>query len=358
MKLTLSVLLLAMAPQLAAAIELYKEKEASVSVGGNFQFDVGSIDDLGSAASRNGFWRRQRLSLEVATEHVDIEVEFDSKTNLWTDAFIRVRGIGPGQLQLGQFKHFFGLDQLVSSRKTLFLERSFSDSAFLLGRRLGAGYSFSQARYGAAVSAFGRNLNRVPSSDGLSARGWLSPSNEDGHVTHFGMAFTREFPDQDRLGFAARASTRLSDFRVARTGTFGDAQSLSRIALESAGVRGSWMWQSELVGVTVARDATGFDGWAAYGMLGYTFGKAHRSYKDGVIDGISGSGPSFELGARIDLIDLDDGLVRGGKATALGLVGSWYLDPNSRVMLNIIQHARRDQTNDPRVIEARFQFSF
>jgi phosphate-selective porin len=158
----------------APAYTVWSADDLKLDVNGNAQYDYGRID-VGSAsggAQQAGQWRRQRLGMLLERKDVaDLAIEYDFYADSWTDVRLTIRGVWGGQLLLGQFKQPFGLEELVSNRRTLHQEASLA-SSFVIGRRLGVGYLFNPSAFGVQLGVFDRNLTGAPSSQGAAARVW------------------------------------------------------------------------------------------------------------------------------------------------------------------------------------------
>ncbi len=344
-------------PGASQAYDLYENEHWSLAIKGSMQFDIGDVSDVGDATTGRGLWRRQRLAIDLGIgDNVDFVAEFDGKATAWTDLYLAINGLGPGKLYLGQFKQFNSLDQLTSSKRLLFNERSTSDSAFALSRRLGVGYLVAKQSYGLGASAFGRGISNSPSTSGVAVRGWLSPDNSAGDVSHYGMALTRESPDNDSIRFRARAATRFTTLRAASTPTLTDSTGLTRLGLEYGRVHGPWFVQTEAVWVQVERDSEDFTGSSAYIQASYTTGEP-RGYKDGTFQSPGGDHP-WEFGVRVDHIDLNDGAVRGGSALGIGVVAAYWLGKDTRIMLDANRYNRSNSELDPQSVNMRFQWTF
>ena len=66
---------------------------------------------------------------------------------------------------------------------------------------------------------------------------------------------------------------------------------------------------------------------------------------------------AWELGARYAGIDLNDGDVAGGELDEITLGLNWYLNANTRVMLNYLM-ADLDGVGDVDILQTRFQVFF
>jgi phosphate-selective porin OprO/OprP len=347
----------------AHGYEVLSRDDFSAEIGGSFHYDLGDVSDIGGQAARDARWRRERLSFGFShNAGVEFEAEYDRVLRGWTDLYLKIKKLGPGSLTIGQFKQFFGLEQLHSSKKLVFVERGLTDNTFGVARRAGIGYSMSHGRFGIQFSAFGRNLDDRPSSDGVGARVYFADQQSAEHINHFGLALTREQADGDRLSFSARPSTRLTDFRVARA-SLTQVQHFSRLGAEFAAVRGPWFWHNEWMLAGVERRGQGsagdsFTGHAATTMLSYAFGGHSRSYKEGVFGAAGDEQKLFEIGARVDFLDLNDGALQGGESLAAGVVATYTFAPGTRIMVNAMRNLRQRSELDPSVIETRMQFAF
>ena len=65
----------------------------------------------------------------------------------------------------------------------------------------------------------------------------------------------------------------------------------------------------------------------------------------------------WQLGARVDHVDLDDGAVAGGTMDALTLGVNWYWSRHLRLSANyvMVDSERMGLSDDPDIVEARVQ---
>lgn len=334
-----------------------QDANGKLDLTGSFQFDIGrvSVDQAGD--DDTSAWRRRRLGLDwTRGKHVELLFEYDFAAHGVTDAWMKWK-TATGYWQLGQFKQPFLLDELNSDKRSLLLEAGLPH-AFAPSRRMGAGWLWNPGAFGLQLSAFGRNLDGVPSSNGAAARGWWTPLRDDHQTLHLGLARTREDIADGGLAFSIRPESRLTALRAARTPRLADADRAQRVGAEALWLRGPWYAQAELAGVQVGRAASADftpQGW--YVQLGRSFGPGQRSYKQGTVQAI-GAGGTVEIGVRAAGIDLDDGGVRGGRAHTWALGATWYLRPETRLMANLVDVERSGNAADFRVLEMRMQLVF
>jgi phosphate-selective porin OprO/OprP len=119
-----------------------------------------------------------------------------------------------------------------------------------------------------------------------------------------------------------------------------------------------------LVRASAGRDPD-FDGFYVYGS--YFLTGEHRAYtpRSGAFgrvkpkrdfDGKGGLG-AWEVGVRYSHLDLDDAELRGGKMSALTAGLNWYMNPNTRVMLNYV-FADLERVGETNIFQTRLQVDF
>ena len=141
---------------------------AAVTDAGAFEIKLGGRLHLDYAAHRadvkpldNGFLvRRAKLgvdgrlvddwSFELSYDFADpYQVTDDGSTKVgrfkdgFDDVALRYEGWKPADIDIGQFKVPFGLEELTSSNNIGFIERALPTAAFAPARRLGAGLGLS-----------------------------------------------------------------------------------------------------------------------------------------------------------------------------------------------------------------------
>jgi phosphate-selective porin OprO/OprP len=269
---------------------------------------------------------------------------------------------GLGTLKVGHFKEPMGLEVLMSSKDTTFMERALP-SVFTSERSTGIGMArtFSDARVGIAAGAFfeadgfgdgdedGRNI-----TGRVHGRPYL---NEDGdRYVHLGASVShREFDDSLRI--RQRPENHFPD-RYINTNSFSADDALV-LGGEAAVVVGPFSLQGELLHMDVGRPSgesdADFSGFYVQGSWFLT--GEHRRYKagSGIFDKIKpkenfngfgkGGIGAWELAVRFSSIDLDDGTIEGGEEDNITLGVNWYINPNLKLMLNYI-HGEIDRTED------------
>ncbi len=294
-----------------------------------------------------------------------------------------------GNLRLGHFKEPFGLERLTSDEYVTFLERGLPN-VFAPGRNLGLmAHNYAlDGRLTWAVGAF-KNVDDFPSDDdsdedqgfSFTARVTGLPwYQDDGRkLLHLGVAYSHRNPDGAVLGWRQRPECHLANRYVNTGGYQGfrlvDARmdDVDLFVAEAALVYEPFSLQGEYMVADVDTDFAGnrhFDGY--YVQASYFLTGEHRPYKTsaGEFDRVRpnrnfslgderGCG-AWELALRYSSLDLDSGIIRGGQEDNFTLGVNWYLNPNTRIMLNYvmadIDHDLYDGGLD--ILQARFQVNF
>lgn len=193
-------------------------------------------------------------------------------------------------------------------------------------------------------------------------------------LAHLGLSYRHEFRDEDTdLRYRQRPATHMTDARIVDTGNFSAADA-NVINPELALVYGPFSLQGEYYFVPVDSEEGGdpeFDGFYISGS--YFLTGEHRAYKraDGSFSRVKpyqnfhpdGSGwGAWEIGLRYSAIDLTDSDLEGGEASDITLGLNWYLNPNTRWMLNYVYTDLEDRADvsdgDLDIIEMRMQLDF
>jgi phosphate-selective porin OprO and OprP len=148
--------------------------EVALALGGllQVQYDGGDRGDARFSDGNNRFYlRRARVNVSGKfLEQFDFRVEVELSGSLantsnlraqLTDGFVTWRRYPFLNVWAGQFKTYFGYEQLYSDSRLLTIERSLVNDRLTLGRQLGAGMSgeFFGKRANYAVGAFNGNVS-------------------------------------------------------------------------------------------------------------------------------------------------------------------------------------------------------
>ncbi len=289
----------------------------------------------------------------------DLYIDFNHLRECW--------GCGVPNFRVGHFFEPFGLEAQTSSKYITFMERAASTNAFapsrnagvmlydsLLGGQLNYGVGFFG---GATPGVAGDEGANIWEDDGygITARVGYTPWMDcscDCKLWHIGASVTSRH-DTSRVRFRARPGLHIDDTRLVNTGTIPgdvageDAEDYLVWGLETALVYGPWSVQAEYFSASVdsglADDPT-FSGY--YVQASYWLTGECRKYKKGLFSRVKPCCDfldedccckgGWEVAARYDVLDLNDGNVAGGEQTLITLGVNWHLTPNARIMANYI----------------------
>jgi phosphate-selective porin OprO/OprP len=344
------------------------DKRYKFKIGGRLNYDAGFFSpdsdtqaavEVGTTRIEDGTeFRRARIELagEVA-ERVDWATSYDfagGKAN-FRNVYIGLKDLPFGNLRVGQFKEPFALEQTTSSNHISFLERSLMNT-FVPSYNAGV-MAFDQAleerlTWSLGVFRTGTDDGEVSKGDGeyaVTARltGLPVYAKEGKRYAHLGLGLSRRSPMDDSLTFAAKPEANLAPAYVSAT---VPTETLDLVGLEAAWVEGPFSLQGEYTlasidGPSGATSDPDFDGYyvqAGYVLSGETraynkaigaFGTVRPAHNALAPDGGRGA---WELGLRYSAIDLTDDGIDEGELTDVTLGLNWYLNPNARVMLNLI----------------------
>lgn len=338
--------------------------------------DLTSLDsDPGDGSDHDFGLRRAELVLKgKGPGNIDWVLGYDaSGDGKFLDANIKYKlgGSKTHYVQVGQFKQPNSLEELSSTKNNDFISKAMITNTYAVARRLGASYNYGDDDWQITASYFGRELTRNRAhGSGFGVRGGWAPVNEKGSIFYIGASYVNHDTDGDVARLRARPDADFSN-RIVDTGSTGilNADRTSTIGLESFWVRGPLKLQAEYMMNTVERYDTGFaaqpgsdfnssGGYvsAAWNLTGETW-----SNKNGVPGTSGASEPGrgmWQLGARYDTLDLNDGLVQGGKIDTFTVGVNYYWRSNFKFMLDYVaaSSTRRGVDNDPNILEARAQF--
>lgn len=351
---------------------------------GTFQIDyaAGHARAGGYDFSNGTDIRRGRLGFDgtaFKSFKYRIEAELVKGSVNLLDAYLQYTGIPKWQITVGQHKAPYGLEANTTDAFNTFLERGMANAAFgQVGaeRRVGVSLGYVTDKLNATVGIFGAGeaigRNTLTRDEAWSVNGRLTwePILDTGNIVHVGISgFRAASIPGNALTLSDRPGSRVDGGALVSTGTSlaptsgplvpaapqGGAQvgvkSATYAGAEAAIVQGPFSLQGEYSHLWVDRYGTApsvdFDGFYIFGSWFIT-GES-RSFKNGSIDRVKpfanfdptkGDWGAFELAVRYDRLDLTDtdlsALGRKGETWTAGL--NWYLNPNTRVVLNYIRY--------------------
>ncbi len=375
------------------------DKQFKFKIGGRIMndwawFDVDQSIEGPTDEHDNGTeFRRARLYMAGEIyENIIFKAQYDfaGGTAGFRDVYIGMKNLGPlGTLRVGHMFEPVGLEELTSSKYITFMERSLT-SVFIPARNTGfqLNNTCADGNMTWAIGAF-RDTDDFGDSDGdnmnLSARMTGTPVATDDALVHLGLSFRYGMPEDSMLRLRQRPSAHMAE-RWADTRDAGVDMGIDTthtIGGEVAAVMGPGSFQAEYYhmftesasGATV--DDPTFNGFYVMGSVFVTGEERPYDSKHGTFGRVkphenfsieNGGSGAVELALRFSRLDLNDGGVAGGELWDVTAGVNWYLNPNTRVMLNYV-HAELDDrltvtdnggvpTGEGDVVQTRFQIDF
>lgn len=373
-RLSLAVLVsLSLTPHAFAAIELGNLGPSTIRFEGLVQGDANAYNadrrDLGDDRLR---MRRAEFVLKAeGPGPLDFSLGWDAKAEKFLDTNVRARWEAAGlkhSLRVGQFKQPNSLDDLTSSRNDDFITKATATNLYSIGRRLGVGYELADKHWSVSGSVFGDDLTGgLAEGDGYALRALWLPPQASGNTLQLGLNHASYALPGDRLRLRARPNADLTDVRLIDTGTVQATDRLATTGLEAMWLAGPLKLQGEYFHSSGQRQGySDFNSHGGYASAVYNLGGHGWSHAGGVpVPPKAGDIPGglWQLAARYDRVDLDDGAIAGGRQQALTLGLNYSFNAYTKFQLNwaTVRSERRDPgsgsvlPDDPSSAQARIQ---
>jgi len=361
------------------------DKSFQFKIGGRLHWDAAYFAERGlgrrfGEIDDNHEMRRARIALggEVyETIFFKTQYDFAEGVTDFKDVYVGASDVPwLGNIQFGQFKEPFSLEEQSSSNDLPLIERSVLN-AFNPGRNTGvmAFDTFAGERASWAISLFRQTDNfgngLVGGRDyNVGARVTALPifEHEGKRYLHVGVSFSRQHFEDDTFRISARPEAHLAP-RLVDTGDIA-VEDGGLLGFELAWVDGPFSVQSEYAYYRLegADDRTGNpDFWAAYVLASLFVTGEHRPYNTNAgtftrvrpmsnFDGKGGPG-AWEVAARYSYLTLNDRNIKGGRIDNISLGVNWYWNPNMRMMWNYV-FADPSEGGELNVFQWRVQFAF
>ncbi|NCF99121.1 MAG: hypothetical protein GWP39_06365 [Planctomycetia bacterium] len=350
--------------------------EVKFSIGGRVQVDYGffSEQDGVDVESDGTEIRRARIAFAgVIGKNVEFKTQYDFAGGDadFKDAYVGLLEAGVfGKVRVGQQTEPFGLETLTSSKYITFAERSFT-SAISPGRNMGIlsmrslGESdFGTLSFGYFRDANGYGIGQEDDQYALTGRITAAPiqNKETQQFLHFGLGVSSRTASNDSVQYKSDALAHLSEDIISASMT---TENVDLLGLEAAYVQGPLSFQAEFVQSSLdAAEATSWYLQGSYFLTGES-----RAYKtsSGIFSrvkpnnnyGPDGTG-AIEVALRIQEMDLEE-MLAGETAEAVSIGVNWHLNPNARVMFNLVNAAPSENSaygNDVTSFVTRFAVNF
>ena len=348
------------------------DKKYKFKLGGRIHYDGQFFDEdddtkaaieTGPTSIDDGTELR-RARIELSGEVGDrtewaLGMDFGSGTTNFRNVYVGVKDLPFGSVRGGQFKEPFGLEQLTSSNYELFTERSLMNAlvpAFNAGVMVYDDFASERATWAVGAFRSGADTGEVSKGDGeWATTGRLTGlplyADDGQDYVHLGLGLSHRNPTNDAVTFSSKPEANLAPNYIGIGGTANvPADSVDLIGLEAAWVFGPLTVMGEYTearidgtsGATADPNFSGYYAQASYFLTGES-----RGYKktQGAFDSIKpkenafgeqGGLGAWEVAARISNLDLSDDGIDNGQLDDLTFGVNWYLNPNTRLMLDYI----------------------
>lgn len=369
------------------------ESPVTAEIGGRIHWDFARFDNDGRGAPNADDTEFRRVWLDVSGrffglgykiegDFAGLQDDFDGKGIEAKDVYL-TRTFSGGVLSIGQFKQYFSLDDRTGSNYGSFLERGGAASTLAPLYRKAVSWQAAGRDYTWAASVYSLESIDVSSikGDAVGGRATWAPGARDGDVLHLGLSLAHERYDHpgangvQSLQIRPRPAGHLSDASRITLASFADGRDtdVDKWSLEYAQVRGPLSWQGEFSGGrfddgaqrATVKSAYGFVSWFVTGESRAYDGKTGRFAR---VKDLRHRNGALELALRYDRMwgeqhyDGQPNLIDAWtESWTLG--ANWYLRPNLRLMLDLIDSRNRDRlagatVDHTRAVTGRFQFDF
>ncbi len=350
--------------------QTYAQDAPDIEFGGRIQADATYYNNDVFKYQDGSEVRRARLFIRGdLTENWDYKFQYDFAPDQpeSRDVYIRYNGLDNTRITLGNFKVFGGLEELTSSNNMTFTERGLPN-ALVKGRRVGVGYQNWNERYSIAISAYGHEANNLARGRGVSGRFAYRPNLGEGKILHLGLHIARDDDDDGTTRLRTRPETHQDSHRIIDTGTLIDIDQRNTLGFEVSYVNGRFSAQSEVTNQKVKRKfASDFNAEGGYVYVSYFLTDDSRPYSN--IDAAfatlrpsadSAGAGAWEIAARFSTLDLNDGLIRGGKVDSMTLGLNYYMTSDLRFTANYVMAEGEtvSGTDEPGAVQLRLRYTF
>lgn len=344
---------------------------------------AGHRGSLASEATNGTEIRRARFDLESTVHEKWLwkgEVDFADNEVAVKDFFLGYTGFEWGKLFAGHQKQPFSLALEMSSNDLPFIERGLDTDLIVsfVDRAIGIRAESSGERWQIAGGIYGSSVDPEKSGNegwGAATRLVYAPILDDDRVLHLGARAAYRQPSNEDVRIRSETS-HLSNLFTVDSGTLPDIDNAVLFGPEVAFAWGPFSIGGEYNHVMLQRgggDDLTFNGWHVAGTWSitgesraatYTLGSGEFKRLQPRVPFSLGSGGrgAWELALRYASVDLEDEDVNGGEQRSMTLGLNWYLNANTRLMLDwsriLDTGSANRRAEDLDIFQTRVQFSF
>lgn len=337
---------------------------SEIAIGGRLHVEAMSHrndEKLTKGATDGTDIRRSRIYVKGKVDQdwkYIIEADLAGNKVSMKDVFGEYVGIEGWDFTFGNQKHAMSMEVQESSNDMMFTERglTYALTTPYFDRAIGLNAKTFGDTWNVQGGIYGDHYSPEASGDvdeghGYAIRGTWNPvwDKEAGHMVHLGANYgSRSVSNQTNKisgggkGDFSYETTNGSNLKLLDTPDIAGLEKVNVGVLEFAAMYGPLSFQSEYAQAK-AKGTNNYDFNAWYANVGYTLTGEHRQYKptDGEFKRLkpknnfnlkNGTWGAWEVAARYDTLDLNDGDVLGGDGDRYTLALNWYLNYNFRIM--------------------------
>lgn len=337
---------------------------SEIAIGGRLHVEAMSHrndEKLTKGATDGTDIRRSRIYVKGKVDQdwkYIIEADLAGNKVSMKDVFGEYVGIEGWDFTFGNQKHAMSMEVQESSNDIMFTERglTYALTTPYFDRAIGLNAKTFGDTWNVQGGIYGDHYSPEASGDvdeghGYAIRGTWNPvwDKEAGHMVHLGANYgSRSVSNQTNKisgggkGDFSYETTNGSNLKLLDTPDIAGLEKVNVGVLEFAAMYGPLSFQSEYTQAK-AKGTNNYDFNAWYANVGYTLTGEHRQYKptDGEFKRLkpknnfnlkNGTWGAWEVAARYDTLDLNDGDVLGGDGDRYTLALNWYLNYNFRIM--------------------------
>ncbi len=331
----------------------------------------------GNTLTNNGQFRRGEMIFRGKTPTAEWQLGYDTvgsrgtgRNGRWLDVSWKGRINADWSYRLGQFKQPNSLEELTSTKNNEFISKAMVTNAYGLSRRVGAEIQYATPTITATGTMFSREINvnqRVGTGWGTRLTWAPILDIEGGEALHFGVSAVQVDALNNRFSFSSRPQADITNVNTV-TALLTDADETQILGLEGMYYSGPVKVMAEYFQSTTTRNGAApdysTDGWYVSGL--YTLSDDLFGYRGGIYTTATPKDPVkglWQLAARYDRLDANDGAILGGAQSAFTVGANWYIRSNFRLSLNyVMADSERVQggiliENNPNILELRGQIT-
>lgn len=351
---------------------------------GRIHMDVTHFDDDAFDHASNANFRRARLGFKGNLgEDFKYKSEFDFAEEAvnFKEVSLTYTGLDSADVKVGHQKPSFGMEQNTSANYLMFIERAAPTNAFTRDEEIGLNVLAGGDQWSLGAGIFNEDAGNDDTGEDeditYDIRGsvnllGLTDDNNDSDVLHVGAGYSHRRPTGN-VRFNAKPAG--DGNNIIDTGNIGSVDDVSVYSAEIAAIFGPFSLQSEYFMADLSRSGgnadADFDGY--YAQAGWFLTGESRPYKGSAgnfgrvkplrsFDLKTGDWGAWEILARVENTNLNDGGITGGELDNYSLGLNWYLTDYVRVMANVIDVDTDSNAvtanDDPMVYNARVQWDF